>query len=148
MDSFEYGKQIWVDDAPRGPAWKTALLLFVAVFSMNFIASQAIEYLAFAVLSAVVYLYFSVRTDRAVSRLGVYQNGILAPARPAGSRAPPIERFFKWSEIKSLKVETGGMMKKRNTLQIETQLGSHSADLQKKISFISSCKSLGKEISG
>ncbi|MFH1470588.1 MAG: hypothetical protein ABIF01_02465 [Candidatus Micrarchaeota archaeon] len=142
------GKLVWTDDAPKSPAWKTALLLFVVIFSMNFATSQSTLYLALALISAGLFLYFTVRTAEVIGRTKVYEDGILAPTKLDGSILPAqVEKFFPWVKIKSLRMETKGIFSKSHFLLIEYEEKTHSVSLRKKDGFMDACKKLGKEVS-
>ena len=147
MEDADYGKLIWTDSPPKNPAWKTALLLFVVIFLMNFAYGHEVLYLAFALISACLYLYFSFNPGGMSSRIKVYENGILASVRPGGSRVSfPNQNFFRWTRIKSLKIESKGIFSKTTTLLIETGGNWHSTSLEFREGFVSSCKNLKKEV--
>ncbi len=149
MEDIDYGKLRWTDDPPRNPAWKTALLLFVTIFLMNYAYSQNINYLALSLVSAGFYLYFSLSQKGIGNRMKIYENGILASVRVRGSMISlPSQRFLRRTLIGKIELETKGLMTKKSKLQIEYDGRWFSANLENKEGFVSSCRKLKKEVSG
>ena len=147
MDDVDYGKLLWTDDPPKNPAWKTALLLFVTIFLLNYIYTQQMTYLILSVISAGLYLYFSISQKGIGNRMKIYENGILASIRARGSIISiPTERFFRRNLIGKLELETKGLITKKNRLVIGYEGKWFSTNLVNKEGFVLSCKKLKKEV--
>ena len=147
MAETGYGKEIWSDAEPKmAEMWKTALLLLTVIFVLNGIASSML-YFGLAALTGLAYVFAARKPSRVVPGAKIYENGILAFASEEGARQSPAkERFFRWREIKGLKIETRGKLAKRSVLCITCPEGAYSVNLEKKDEFASACKKIGKRV--
>jgi hypothetical protein len=135
-----FGKECWADDASKWESTvKLAVMLLCVIFIMNSISTLDALYIALALVTGLLYIYFATRPDQAGARIRIYEKGLLMTECKNDEGKKEIEKFISWGDVKSLRVEKTGILK-RTWLVVSCKNCSCSARLFNSKSFVNACR--------